>query len=305
MKSIYIFYTAILTFFITACSLNEDAGLNRDEVVTGFDGTFVLEDRVGRPAINTALINEQRKDAFNITLTKDLNSNFKEEIEAEIIRFSPAFNVSTDTNVLGQTASDMANLLATDVLGVSLVGTTTFFDGTNVLTGRMLSDDVMDVELLLIFGGNDGSQNPTLAPSDYQKYLSFSDTLQISKAQRKLRFWSDKYAESPNQYVYLDKLAQIHESLFELNGKIEHLKKAEKYFEKSIQISDSSDTGVLQHLARNYISQHKFKECLPLLKKAHSIGYQTLITNQILFDVYLELGNTTKARNLFKNMVLF
>jgi len=163
MKSIYIFYTAILTFFITACSLNEDAGLNRDEVVTGFDGTFVLEDRVGRPAINTALINEQRKDAFNITLTKDLNSNFKEEIEAEIIRFSPAFNVSTDTNVLGQTASDMANLLATDVLGVSLVGTTTFFDGTNVLTGRMLSDDVMDVELLLIFGGNDGSQNPTLA----------------------------------------------------------------------------------------------------------------------------------------------
>jgi len=55
---------------------------------------------------------------------------------------------------------------------------------------------------------------PIGSPSDYQKYLSFSDTLQISKAQRKLRFWSDKYAESPNQYVYLDKLAQIHESIF-------------------------------------------------------------------------------------------
>jgi len=41
---------------------------------------------------------------------------------------------------------------------------------------------------------------------------------------------------------------------------------------------------------------------LPLLKKAHSIGYQTLITNQILFDVYLELGNTTKARNYLEKI---
>lgn len=42
------------------------------------------------------------------------------------------------------------------------VGTTTFFDGTNVLTGRALADDVISVELLLIFGGPDGSKNPQL-----------------------------------------------------------------------------------------------------------------------------------------------
>ena len=41
-------------------------------------------------------------------------------------------------------------------------GTTTFFDGTNVLTGRALADDVIDVELLLIFGGPAGTANPGL-----------------------------------------------------------------------------------------------------------------------------------------------
>ena len=56
----------------------------------------------------------------------------------------------------------MATLLVSDVLNVKLNGTTTFFDGTNVLTGRALADDVIDVELLLIFGGSTGASNPGL-----------------------------------------------------------------------------------------------------------------------------------------------
>jgi hypothetical protein len=48
------------------------------------------------------------------------------------------------------------------VLNVKMNGTTTFFDGTNVLTGRALADDVIDTELLLIFGGPTGAGNPGL-----------------------------------------------------------------------------------------------------------------------------------------------
>jgi Domain of unknown function (DUF4331) len=47
-------------------------------------------------------------------------------------------------------------------LSVSLDGTTTFYDGTNVLTGRRLSDDVITVELILIFGGPEATSNPGL-----------------------------------------------------------------------------------------------------------------------------------------------
>ncbi|MES1219622.1 MAG: DUF4331 family protein, partial [Bacteroidota bacterium] len=65
-------------------------------------------------------------------------------------------------NALGQNADAFSGLLVTDVLNAKLSGKTTFFDGTNVLTGRDLADDVIDTELLLIFGGPDGSANPGL-----------------------------------------------------------------------------------------------------------------------------------------------
>jgi hypothetical protein len=73
-----------------------------------------------------------------------------------------ALNPNYTTNALGQTAAQFTGLLATDVLNVSTTGKTTFFDGTNVLTGRALADDVIDVELLLIFGGPAGTSNPGL-----------------------------------------------------------------------------------------------------------------------------------------------
>ncbi|WP_010520845.1 DUF4331 family protein [Aquimarina agarivorans] len=152
-----------LTITLVACSLNEDANsATNEEIVTGFDGTFVQEDRVGKPAINTALILPNRKDAFNIAVTKDIQANFSQEIEDRIVALSPAYTNDTDTNALGLTAPELAGVLANDVLTVSLTAPTTFFDGTNVLTGRNLEDDVIDTALLLIFGGEDGSENPSL-----------------------------------------------------------------------------------------------------------------------------------------------
>jgi hypothetical protein len=73
-----------------------------------------------------------------------------------------ALNSGYTTNALGQTAAQFTGLLATDVLNVKKTGVTTFFDGTNVLTSRNLADDVINVELLLIFGGPTGTSNPTL-----------------------------------------------------------------------------------------------------------------------------------------------
>jgi Domain of unknown function (DUF4331) len=73
-----------------------------------------------------------------------------------------ALNPGYTTNALGQDAAALTGLLSTDVLNLKTNGTTTFFDGTNVLTGRRLSDDVIDVELLLLFGGPAGTSNAGL-----------------------------------------------------------------------------------------------------------------------------------------------
>lgn len=82
-------------------------------------------------------------------------------------------NASDITDVYAFQGQDTNNM----VFVVNKTGTTTFFDGTNVLTGRRLADDVTDVELLLIFGGPTGASNPGLT-SDHvaSNDKSFSTT---------------------------------------------------------------------------------------------------------------------------------
>lgn len=120
---------------------------------------YQQQDQMGRPAINTVFnVSATDKDAFNVTAPSGQNAAFQAKFQARLLALNPAYT----TNALGLTASAFTGVLATDVLSVSTTGITTFFDGTNVLTGRKLDDDVIDTELLLIFGGSAGTSNPGL-----------------------------------------------------------------------------------------------------------------------------------------------
>jgi hypothetical protein len=125
-----------------------------------FSGTYVMQDQMARPAINTVFIAAGApKDAFNMTVPSAMGTAYKSVFKNRLM----ALNAGYTTNALGQSADDFTGLLATDVLGVKKTGKTTFFDGpANVLTGRALADDVIDVELLLIFGGPTGTSLPQL-----------------------------------------------------------------------------------------------------------------------------------------------
>ncbi len=122
------------------------------------DAVFTQADQMGRPAINTVFVSSGSKDAFNTTVPSQMESAYQQAFEDRLL----ALNGNYTQNALGQDAATFTTLLANDVLNVATGGKTTFFDGQNVLTGRALADDVIDVELLLIFGGPDGSDNPGL-----------------------------------------------------------------------------------------------------------------------------------------------
>jgi hypothetical protein len=119
-------------------------------------GTFTQNDQMARPAINTVFVNSARKNEFNTTTPSAMNAAFNAQFQSVLTGFGYT------TNALGQDKATFAGLLVTDVLNVKLNGKSTFFDGTNVLTGRALADDVIDTELLLIFGGPTGASNPGL-----------------------------------------------------------------------------------------------------------------------------------------------
>lgn len=150
----------VLTAF--NCS-NDDDNTLIVPIEPDFSGVYVQEDQTARPAVNTVFTSSGSKDLFNVTIPSEQGAAFQAMHQANLEALSPAFNNPTDANALGLTSATFTGLLATDVLNVSLDGTTTFFDGTNVLTGRALTDDVITVELLLIFGGEDFSENPGLS----------------------------------------------------------------------------------------------------------------------------------------------
>jgi hypothetical protein len=153
MKQIKIF-GLILGAAIIASSCKKDDDMTPEATVY-----YEQQDQMARPAINTVFVTAAAdKDAFNTSIPSAQSAAFQSKFQARLLALNPAYT----TNALGQSAAAFTGLLATDVLGVSTTGVTTFFDGTNVLTGRKLDDDVIDVELLLIFGGPTGASNPAL-----------------------------------------------------------------------------------------------------------------------------------------------
>jgi hypothetical protein len=96
----------------------------------------VQVDRMGRPAINTALIPSGMKDAFNAGTPSTDVAQFSDEFTASITSLSNAAN-----------AAALTPALLPDVLA---------FDTSNAggfLNGRRLADDVIDAELNLLSAG--------------------------------------------------------------------------------------------------------------------------------------------------------
>ncbi|MCL9806298.1 DUF4331 domain-containing protein [Flavobacterium amniphilum] len=149
----------ILGFVVVLFGLLVSCESDNEDNSQDFSGTYVQKDQMARPAINTVFIaSGTPKDDFNYTVPSMMGASYQATFQSRLL----ALNAGYTTNALGQNAAQFTGLLATDVLGVSKTGTTTFFDGVNVLTGRALADDVIDVELLLIFGGPAGTSNAGL-----------------------------------------------------------------------------------------------------------------------------------------------
>jgi Domain of unknown function (DUF4331) len=143
----------IMATAFTSCNNDDD----QPAANVDFSGTYVQKDQMGRPAINTVFIaSGAPKDAFNSTIPSAMGTTYQPIFQSRLL----ALNAGYTTNLLGLSASAFTGVLATDVLGVAKSGPTSFYNGTQVLTGRALADDVIDVELILIFGGPDATANP-------------------------------------------------------------------------------------------------------------------------------------------------
>ncbi len=142
----------MIALAVAACSKNNNH--NPAPPVVYYDQA----DQVGRPAINTVFIPASGKDSFNMTIPTQMPGLFTNDMKTSLLTLNPNYT----TNLLSLTADQFIGVVSTDVLNAATTGVTSFYNGTQVLTGRTLSDDVIDVELTLVFGGPNGTDNPGL-----------------------------------------------------------------------------------------------------------------------------------------------
>ncbi|MCF7561284.1 cell surface protein [Sabulilitoribacter multivorans] len=149
--------------------------------------------------------------------------------------------------------------------------------------------------LLLIVSCNNSNKNITSA-DDYNTYLVASENEMLHLVTEDLQFWEKKLEKEPNQFPYYAKIAASQSQIFGKTGNIKALIEAEKNLIKANERTSYNKPAYLRGLARNYISQHRFKEALELLEKAEVNGENLKSTEKMLFDVHLELGNFDLAK---------
>ncbi|MBT8183809.1 MAG: hypothetical protein KJN76_03135 [Eudoraea sp.] len=153
-----------------------------------FSGTYAQADHMGRPGINTVLSFDMDgqpsvKDVHNVTIPSEMAAVFQAGFEARLEQYHDVYanllgldpaDVNYENNILGLDAATLTGYLAADVLEVSPDLPTTYFnpgtdndgdgrllvpDGDEVaLTGRTPQDDIIDVSLILLFGGMEGDR---------------------------------------------------------------------------------------------------------------------------------------------------
>ncbi|GMN09273.1 hypothetical protein MTsPCn9_02710 [Croceitalea sp. MTPC9] len=141
-----------------------------------FSGTYAQVDHMGRPGINTVLgADDDTKDSHNVSIPSEQEVTFQEGYEARLEALHDAYavalgadpaDINYEPNILSDilgfdvTAEILTTVLSKDVLEVAPNAQTVYFDGNVPIgfTGRKLEDDVIDVSLILLFGGRDGAR---------------------------------------------------------------------------------------------------------------------------------------------------
>lgn len=172
MKSIRtVLFAAVCAGWVAAACNSSPIGVNENEDPEALasvlmNRTLAQVDRFGLPAINTVFIPGERKDDYNRDGPAGDPANYQAFVEAVLRAFEPlSVNRPFD-------AATLASVLQPDVQPLQF-GAVPGGPLTGFPHGRSLSDDVIDVELFLIFGENTALNSDGVDENDVPFMASF------------------------------------------------------------------------------------------------------------------------------------
>ena len=147
---------------------------------------------------------------------------------------------------------------------------------------------VFVLSVLLLSSCSSKKENSIADSNDYDQYLR-SDAVKTTS--KHFELWNSKIKSDSTQLLSFANVAGEYNRYFKKTGDIEFLKKAEQALTRAVEIANVGKSGYRRALARNYISQHRFKEALVLAEEAIAIGGGRRASQSLLFDIHMELGN--------------
>lgn len=138
---------------------------------------------------------------------------------------------------------------------------------------------------------------------DYNSYLNTIETPE--KTSKYYELWNGKIKTDSVQMMALANVGGEYTRFFKNSGEIKQLKKAEKAFTKALEVANVNKASYARALARNYISQHRFKEALQLADIANAENQGKKETQSLYFDIHMELGNYDIAEKYLEELKNF
>ncbi len=156
--------------------------------------------------------------------------------------------------------------------------------------------------ILLLLSCSSKKDENIASKEDYDKYLVADEVKTTSKY---FELWNSKIKPDSVQLLSFANVAGEYSRYFKKTGDIKYLKKEEQALTKAVEIANIGKSGYRRALARNYISQHRFREALALAKEAEDLGSHGTDSKSLFFDLHMELGNyelAEKYLDSIKNM---
>ena len=161
------------------------------------------------------------------------------------------------------------------------------------------------LSLLLLGCNGQGDKDVTFTtnPIDYTSFLQADPIKSYAAALEEKEFWSKRLGSDSTGVGDLGPLAGAYSKLFETSGDIQYLKDAEQVYKKAITVAAIKiQDGYKRALAKNYITQHRFKDAIILLEESYAGISNKHATELLLFDCYLEVGAYSKALQFLKKI---
>lgn len=161
------------------------------------------------------------------------------------------------------------------------------------------------LSLLLLGCNKQGDKDVTFTtnPIDYTSFLQADPIKSYAAALEEKEFWSKRLGSDSTGVGDLGPLAGAYSKLFETSGDIQYLKDAEQVYKKAITVAAIKiQDGYKRALAKNYITQHRFKDAITLLEESYAGISNKHATELLLFDSYLEVGAYSKALQFLKKI---